>query len=214
MHGPLTSARRLVRIACFATALTAASPAWSAPDASIDAMMQLLAERSLVQAPTDTASPAPSEGLLTRVRERASNMIMVAMNFIGVPYKRGGVSAEGGFDCSGFTRHVFDLSLGLVLPRRAEEQANAAGLVSIDRGELQPGDLVFFNTMRRAFSHVGIYIGGGRFIHAPRSGAEVRTESMGLAYWAERFNGARRAKLTDVAHTGALDPAEAGAAPR
>ncbi|NUZ06227.1 C40 family peptidase [Schlegelella sp. ID0723] len=175
-------------------------------------MMQLLAERSLVQAPSDSAPASP--GLFSRVRERASDMIVVAMNFIGVPYKRGGVSAEGGFDCSGFTRHVFDISLGLVLPRRAEEQANAPGLSSITRSELQPGDLVFFNTMRRAFSHVGIYIGGGRFIHAPRSGAEVRTESMSLAYWAERFNGARRAQVADVSRVNAAEPADGTPAAR
>ena len=137
-------------------------------------------------------------GLLGRVRERAANMIITAMNFVGVPYRRGGVSAESGFDCSGFTRRVFDLSLGLVLPRRAEEQAAAPGLVSVARNALQPGDLVFFNTMRRTFSHVGIYIGDNRFIHSPRSGGEVRTENMGLAYWVQRFDGARRASAEQL----------------
>ena len=63
------------------------------------------------------------------------------------------------------------------------------------RDELKPGDLVFFNTMRRTFSHVGIYVGEGRFIHAPRSGGEVRVEDMRQAYWSQRFNGARRAEL-------------------
>ena len=80
-------------------------------------------------------------------------------------------SAETGFDCSGFTRHVFETSLGLVLPRRADEQAAAPGLVAVKREDLQPGDLVFFNTLRRTFSHVGIYIGDNRFIHAPRPAA-------------------------------------------
>ena len=80
--------------------------------------------------------------------------------------------------------------MGHRLPRRAEEQA--AATQKIDRSELKPGDLVFFNTMRRAFSHVGIYVGDGKFIHAPRTGAEVRVEDMNGSYWQRRFNGARR----------------------
>ena len=82
-----------------------------------------------------------------------------------------------------------------MLPRKASEQAAATEV--IDKKDLQPGDLVFFNTMRRAFSHVGIYVGDGKFIHAPRSGAQVRVEDMGVAYWARRFNGARRVAAND-----------------
>ncbi|MFN9104671.1 MAG: C40 family peptidase, partial [Betaproteobacteria bacterium] len=103
------------------------------------------------------------------------------------------------FDCSGFTRHVFEHSIGLVLPRRSHEQAQHAGLLPVRRDELKPGDLVFFDTMRRAFSHVGIYVGDGRFIHAPASGGEVRIEDMRAAYWQKRFNGARRASATQPA---------------
>jgi cell wall-associated NlpC family hydrolase len=121
-------------------------------------------------------------------------MVLTSMNFLGVPYRRGGTSAEDGFDCSGFTRRVFEMSLGLVLPRRADEQAHAKGLVDVKRDELKPGDLVFFNTLKRTFSHVGIYVGEGKFIHAPRTGGEVRVEDMRFAYWAKRFTGARRAE--------------------
>jgi cell wall-associated NlpC family hydrolase len=125
------------------------------------------------------------------VGERASNLVMNAMGFLGVPYKYGGNSAEsGGFDCSGFVRAVFEQSVGKVLPRRADQQA--AATQEIDRSELKPGDLVFFNTMKRAFSHVGIYVGDGKFIHSPRSGSHVRVEDMRIAYWQTRFNGARR----------------------
>ena len=88
------------------------------------------------------------------------------------------------------------MSIGLVLPRRAEEQASASNVVSIPREELKPGDLVFFNTMRRTFSHVGIYIGNGKFIHAPRRGGEVRVEDMRFEYWNTRFNGARRVQTS------------------
>jgi cell wall-associated NlpC family hydrolase len=78
----------------------------------------------------------------------------------------------------------------LILPRRANEQA--AATQAIDKKDLQPGDLVFFNTMRRAFSHVGIYVGDGKFIHSPKPGAQVRVEDMGGSYWQRRFDGARR----------------------
>lgn len=122
--------------------------------------------------------------------ERASRLVVNAMGFLGVPYRYGGLSAETGFDCSGLVRTVFEQSVGKVLPRRADQQAAATEV--IDRNDLKPGDLVFFNTMKRAFSHVGIYVGEGKFIHAPRAGAMVRVEDMRAAYWQTRFNGARR----------------------
>jgi cell wall-associated NlpC family hydrolase len=128
------------------------------------------------------------------VSVRASSLVINAMGFLGVPYVRGGNSAETGFDCSGFVRAVFEESLGKVLPRRAEDQARATQ--EIDRSELKPGDLVFFNTLKRTFSHVGIYVGDGKFIHSPRSGAQVRVEDMRVAYWNTRFNGARRVPTT------------------
>ena len=130
------------------------------------------------------------------MHDRASGLTVAAMDLLGVHYRRGGMSTETGFDCSGFTRHVFETSLGLVLPRRADEQATAAGLVAVKREDLRPGDLVFFNTLKRTFSHVGIYIGDNRFIHSPRPGTSVRTEDMSFAYWAKRFTGARRAEAT------------------
>ncbi len=123
----------------------------------------------------------------------ASELVISAMNFLGVPYRRGGSSRDTGFDCSGFTRHVFENSIGLILPRRAIEQANSPALVPIQQAELKPGDLVFFNTLRHTFSHVGIYIGDDKFIHSPRVGGQVRVEDMRQAYWQQRFDGARRA---------------------
>jgi cell wall-associated NlpC family hydrolase len=137
--------------------------------------------------------------LLEQVRDSASDMVLAAMNFLGVRYTRGGSTVESGFDCSGFTRHIFERSVGLVLPRRADEQAKLSSLLTIKRDELKPGDLVFFNTMRRTFSHVGIYVGEGKFIHAPRTGAAVRVEDMREAYWAKRFTGARRADVANKA---------------
>ena len=124
------------------------------------------------------------------VSQSASQLVLHAMSFMGVPYARGGTSAETGFDCSGFVLTMYEQSLGKVLPRRAAEQAKATLVIS--KNELRPGDLVFFNTMRKAFSHVGIYVGDGKFIHSPRTGSEVRIEDMNQSYWAKRYNGARR----------------------
>src|SRR4051794_3728658 len=98
-----------------------------------------------------------STELMSQVRDRTTGLVDSAMNFLGVRYKRGGASAETGFDCSGFTRYVFENSIGRVLPHTAGEQANSPDLVKVDRKDLKPGDLVFFDTVRRTFSHVGIY---------------------------------------------------------
>ena len=137
------------------------------------------------------------QGLLTRldqvrqsVGNKAAELVVTAMGFLGVPYRRGGNTVESGFDCSGFVKAMFEQTAGPILPRKAEQQA--AATQKIARADLQPGDLVFFNTMRHAFSHVGIYVGDGKFIHSPQPGAEVRLENMGLTYWSRRFDGARR----------------------
>ena len=182
-------------MALHAQAAPDAPQAPPAAPASGDAVLTLLQDKGLVPAPEKMEARIENSPLVRQMRDSATEMVLTAMNFLGVRYVRGGNSAEQGFDCSGFTRYVFENSLGLVLPRRADEQAKNAGLLSVKRDELKPGDLVFFNTMRRAFSHVGIYVGEGKFIHAPRAGAEVRIEDMRQAYWAKRFNGARRAEL-------------------
>ena len=174
--------------------------AQTAPDQPVatahnDALLQLLQDKGLVQQ-------------VRRVRDAAGDMVVAAMAYLGAPYRRGGSSADEGFDCSGFTRHVFENTICLLLPRRADQQARLPELAQVGREELKPGDLVFFNTMRRAFSHVGIYVGEGRFIHAPRTGSEVRIEDMRTAYWAQRFNGARRAGLVSTGAPDTADPAQ------
>jgi len=133
------------------------------------------------------------------VADRTSDLVVTAIGFLGVPYRRGGNTAETGFDCSGFVRAMYDQTIGFVLPRRAAEQA--AATQKIDRSELKPGDLVFFKTMRNAFSHVGIYVGEGKFIHSPKPGAEVRVEDMSGSYWQRRFSGARRVQAAQDAPT-------------
>jgi cell wall-associated NlpC family hydrolase len=106
-----------------------------------------------------------------------------------VPYQRGGQSPATGFDCSGLVAHVFQEAYGIRLPHNARAQSRMGKPVSPSR--LQAGDLVFYNT-ERPFSHVGIYLGDQRFIHAPRPGASVRVENMRSRYWERRFDGARR----------------------
>ena len=123
------------------------------------------------------------------VGNKASDLVLNAMGFLGVPYRRGG-SDDNGFDCSGFVLSMYEQTLGKVLPRSAREQADATE--KIDKKDLQPGDLVFFNTMRQTFSHVGIYVGDNKFIHSPRPGKQVKVEDMRQSYWLSRFTGARR----------------------
>lgn len=178
--------------ACLVVAVMCPALAMAAPDERLDAVSQLLLERGLI--PADAVTKPVPTGLAQKLRDGASDMVITAMNFLGVPYRLGGSGGTGGFDCSGFTRHIFEMSLGLVLPRRVDDQASAAGLVEVQRDELRPGDLVFFNTLRRTFSHVGIYIGDGKFIHSPSSGSTVRVDDMRFAYWNQRFTGARRAE--------------------
>ena len=165
-----------------------------------DDLDRMIKERGLVTQMTDQLSQQISNqlgGPLQSARNafggKASELVMQAMGLLGVPYKRGGTSEEKGFDCSGFVRYMYEKSVGLVLPRRAEEQAKVTEEIS--RSELKPGDLVFFNTLKRTFSHVGIYVGDGKFIHAPRPGKAVRVDDMREAYWQKRFNGARRVQI-------------------
>ena len=157
----------------------------AAPSGNSDEMDQFLVDKGLLARITQVRHS---------VGEKASELVFNAMGFLGVPYRRGGNTAESGFDCSGFVKAMYSQTVGLILPRKAEQQA--AATQKIDRADLQPGDLVFFNTMRRAFSHVGIYIGDGKFIHSPKPGSEVKVEDMALSYWKRRFDGARRVPAT------------------
>lgn len=151
-------------------------------------LIALCATTTPVQA-DETAAQMP-DSLMSRAVGNVESTLDRAFNYIGVRYKRGGSSPETGFDCSGFVKYLYNETLGLVLPHNAKAIAKQGKRV--EKLELQPGDLVFFNTMRRAFSHVGIYLGDNRFIHAPRTGARVRIEDMSGRYWSRRFNGARR----------------------
>ncbi len=124
---------------------------------------------------------------------RTQELVLNALGFMGIPYRWGGTTPETGFDCSGFVQYVFRQAAGLVLPRSSFDQIRHG--TSVAREELQPGDLVFFNTMRATASHVGIYIGDNQFIHAPRRGKTVEIAEFTNSYWQARFDGARRLPL-------------------
>ena len=136
------------------------------------------------------AEQAAAPGRLQALGARASELAIRAMSMIGIRYQYGGTAPETGLDCSGLVRYVYKQVWGKELPRTSEEISHIGQ--HVDTAELQPGDLVFYNTLRRAFSHVGIYLGDHKFIHAPSAGGEVRIESMDVGYWKKRFNGARR----------------------
>jgi cell wall-associated NlpC family hydrolase len=133
---------------------------------------------------------APGMALASPDPEALDNPKFYALIALGAHYHFGGDSPETGFDCSGLVTHVFQRAWGLALPRRVHEQAKFGK--PIPRHQLEPGDLVFYNTRNSPYSHVGIYVGDGRFIHAPRRGARVRAERVDSPYWKPRFNGARR----------------------
>lgn len=125
----------------------------------------------------------------------AQEILINALSLTGIKYKYGGNSPETGFDCSGFVRYVFQQAANLTLPHGARALSQLGQTVPVE--QLQPGDLVFFNTLKSAFSHVGIYLGNNRFIHAPSSGGGIHVVNMNDAYWSKRFNGARRIEATD-----------------
>jgi cell wall-associated NlpC family hydrolase len=120
-------------------------------------------------------------------------LVLQALSHTGVRYRFGGSSPNTGFDCSGLVWYVVGRAVGVVLPRDARSLSEVGAQVSTE--ELQPGDLVFFNTRRRPFSHVGIYVGEQRFIHAPTEGGVVEVVDMRAQYWQQRYNGARRVHI-------------------
>jgi cell wall-associated NlpC family hydrolase len=136
------------------------------------------------------ASPPPAQYAVSD--DQMNDLVMYAVSLADTPYRYGGNSSNSGFDCSGFVGHVYRHSLGISMPRSSREISRVGKPVS--QSELSPGDLVFYNTQHASFSHVGIYIGDGKFVHSPRSGESVRTEQMQMRYWLARYDGARRVR--------------------
>lgn len=151
------------------------------------ACLALAAPKNETVAQPDDALSAVEGDAGTRF---AQDIMLQALGLIGVTYRWGGNSPESGLDCSGFIKYVFQQSLNIALPHNAFAISRLGE--DVDKDELKPGDLVFFNTLGRKFSHVGIYMGDDRFIHSPSKGSKVQVVRLSDAYWAKRFNGARR----------------------
>jgi len=143
-----------------------------------------------------TVPPELPKAETAPVGERRAEALLQALLALGLDYRYGGSSPETGFDCSGLVAHVFREAYGIRLPQNARAQSEYGVRVSL--AELRAGDLVFYNTLNRPFSHVGIYLGDGRFVHAPKTGAQVRVEPLQGSYWMRRFDGARRIQSTSL----------------
>ena len=143
-----------------------------------------------------TVPPELPKAETAPVGERRAEALLQALLALGLDYRYGGNSPETGFDCSGLVAHVFREAYGIRLPQNARAQSEYGVRVSL--AELRAGDLVFYNTLNRPFSHVGIYLGDGRFVHAPKTGAQVRVEPIRASYWMKRFDGARRIQSTSL----------------
>lgn len=142
----------------------------------------------ITQAKIDRSNRDASIGLGLKAEVPGSQLAQAALNYVGVRYRFGGTTPQG-FDCSGLIYYAASKYMGVELPRASSSMASIGE--SVNRANLQPGDLVFFNTRGFRNSHVGIYLGNNEFLHAPRSGTRVRIEKMG-EYWNKRYNGARR----------------------
>lgn len=151
-----------------------------------------LATVSSVSAIADETATAGETVIANEIGSQVAlqSVVSRALEYLNVPYRLGGTDPKSGFDCSGLVVHVFRSTLGLSLPRTARQLASVGE--SVDRTVLQPGDLVFFNTRGTPFSHVGIYIGDSKFIHAPRPRSRVRLDSLDDPAYARSYQGARR----------------------
>lgn len=134
--------------------------------------------------PTRLALPPAPDPLLS------VDVPIYATSLIGTPYRWGGNSTAEGFDCSGLVAHVYAQVASIRLPRRSVDMSRIG--VALEREHMAPGDLVFFNTQGSAYSHVGIYVGDSRFVHAASERSGILLSSLDQPYWRERYNGARR----------------------
>lgn len=134
--------------------------------------------------------PAPPRAATEAAPPQRTEALMQALMAVGVGYRNAGNSHTSGFDCSGLVAHVYREAWGIALPQNARAQSEFGVPVAVT--DLQAGDLVFYNTLGAPFSHVGIYLGDGKFVHAPKTGADVRIDRVDSRYWATRFDGARR----------------------
>lgn len=178
-------------------------------------VLSLVASVARAEDPTPAAESFNLREVTERAWSNAQDIAIYALGMIGVNYKWGGNTPDGGLDCSGLVRYVFQQVTGVTLPRTSREMGRMGEKVAMK--DLMPGDLVFFNTRRFAYSHVGIYLGDNRFIHAPNRGSEVEIVQITDAYWRKHFNGARRlvgalpGLMIPSANAAAFEPSESAA---
>lgn len=139
--------------------------------------------------PRSTASTEPAMQAARAGNEKGNEIVFYAMGLIDTGYRFGGKNPEAGLDCSGMVSYIYGQAAGLKVQGSAADIARSSK--PVDRSSLRPGDLVFFNTLNRSFSHVGIYIGDTRFIHAPSTNGKVRIDRLSDGYYAQRFEAAR-----------------------
>ncbi|MDD5181079.1 MAG: C40 family peptidase [Gallionellaceae bacterium] len=142
---------------------------------------------------THQDTPAANYNMAGTQNDAMNDLAVFAISLADTSYRHGGDSPETGFDCSGFVRYVFQKSAGWILPRTSLEMSRTGESLEVD--QLRPGDLVFFNTQKQLFSHVGIYVGEDRFVHAPSKGKAISLANMHEHYWQSRYDGARRINL-------------------
>ena len=181
----------------FSAAVQAQSLAESSKEISKDGSSEITKEVSKESSKESGRSlfARGADKFVDSVTGNSETRLINAMEMIGVRYRWGGELAQSGLDASSFVSYVFNDKLSFLLPRKSSQMSRVGKPVS--REELQPGDLVFFNTMRLTFSHVGIYVGDNKFLHSPAKNASVRVDDMREVYWDKRFDGARRLDGSD-----------------
>ncbi|MDD5175445.1 MAG: C40 family peptidase [Sterolibacterium sp.] len=156
---------------------------------AVPILLLLLAGCGIISQTKDSASPALQPQRALAVPDMGNNIVLYALGLIDSGYRYGGKNPAAGLDCSGMVSHIYEKAAGIRVTGSAADIARKGKPVEISR--VKPGDLVFFNTLNKPYSHVGIYIGDGRFVHAPNSHGKVRTESLTQGWFAKRLEDAR-----------------------
>lgn len=164
-------------------------------DTQVESMVK---SSALMQHATSVNASSPNLEIGTKA-DAIGNILLQAVSLMGIPYRWGGNTPESGMDCSGFIRYVFKKSMGITLPRTVAEMAKVGKRISLS--EIQPGDLIFFNTLRTN-SHIGMYIGNNKFIQSPRTGEQIQVSDLN-GYWRARINGIKRIVQEDENSEGA-----------
>lgn len=193
---PVSSARARADAAATAT-LAALLPHLAASDTIplMDRSAMFAGDLGRLMAAYDAGQGAPLGAEGEAGNSKSQSLLSRAMSLLGTPYRWGGSSPEGGFDCSGLVSYVFRTALGIELPRVSREMASITNGQAIERSALSVGDLVFFGRNGKRVDHVGIYVGEGRFLHAPSRGKDVRVDTLASGYWSGKFLSARRVEM-------------------